>query len=73
MIADSPSETPDMPTGVGDHVASWLAYAGITKERAQKVIGKNCGCSKRQQKLNELGRRYLGIGTPPPPSAGPTG
>jgi hypothetical protein len=26
-----------------------------------KAIGKPCGCAKRQERLNELGRR-LGIG-----------
>ena len=47
--------------GLGDRVASALAAVGITKERVSKAIGKPCGCAKRQQRLNELGRR-LGIG-----------
>lgn len=46
-------------------VASGLAAVGITKERVQAVASavgvKDCGCKKRQEKLNELGRR-IGIG-----------
>ena len=51
--------------GLGDMVASGLAAVGITKERAQAVASavgvKDCGCKKRQEKLNELGRKF-GIG-----------
>jgi hypothetical protein len=47
--------------GLGDMVADGLAAIGITKERVSKALGKPCGCSKRQQKLNELGRQF-GIG-----------
>lgn len=51
--------------GLGDIVASGLAAVGITKERVQAVASavgvKDCGCKKRQEKLNELGRR-IGIG-----------
>ena len=47
--------------GLGDMVASALSAVGITKERVSKAIGKPCGCAKRQEKLNELGRKF-GIG-----------
>ena len=47
--------------GLGDMVADGLAAIGITKERVSRVTGKPCGCAKRQQALNELGRK-LGIG-----------
>jgi hypothetical protein len=51
--------------GLGDMVAAGLSAVGITKERAQAVataVGvKDCGCKKRQERLNQLGRR-LGIG-----------
>lgn len=47
--------------GLGDRIASALAAVGITKERVSKAIGKDCGCAKRQQQLNELGRR-IGVG-----------
>jgi hypothetical protein len=56
---------PRAKPGLGDMVAAGLAAVGITKERAQAVataVGvKDCGCKKRQERLNELGRR-LGIG-----------
>ena len=42
-------------------LAAGLAAVGITKERVSKALGKPCGCAKRQQRLNELGRRF-GIG-----------
>jgi hypothetical protein len=47
--------------GLGDIVAAGLAAVGITKERVSKAIGKPCGCAKRQEALNALGRR-MGIG-----------
>lgn len=47
--------------GLGDIVAAGLSAVGITKERVQAVTGKPCGCAKRQQRLNELGRK-LGFG-----------
>jgi hypothetical protein len=52
---------PRAKPGLGDMVAAGLAAVGITKERVSKAIGKPCGCAKRQERLNELGRR-LGIG-----------
>jgi len=52
---------PRKRSGLGDMVAAGLSAVGITKERVSKALGKPCGCAKRQQKLNELGRR-LGIG-----------
>jgi len=51
--------------GLGDRVASALSAVGITKERAHaaaSAVGiKDCGCKKRQEALNALGRR-LGLG-----------
>ena len=47
--------------GLGDIVASGLSAIGITKERVSKLAGGDCGCQKRQQALNELGRK-IGIG-----------
>jgi hypothetical protein len=49
------------PAGLGDMVASGLSAIGITKERVSAVVGGDCGCAKRQEALNELGRR-VGIG-----------
>jgi hypothetical protein len=42
-------------------VAAWLTAVGITKERVSALAGGDCGCSKRQEQLNELGRK-IGIG-----------
>lgn len=48
--------------GLGDMVAAGLSAIGITSERVSKALGvKDCGCKKRQQQLNDLGRR-IGIG-----------
>jgi hypothetical protein len=47
--------------GLGDIVAAWLSAIGITKERVSALAGGDCGCTKRQEALNELGRK-IGIG-----------
>jgi hypothetical protein len=62
------------PNGLGDLVAAAFASVGITKDRAQAVAElagfEDCGCAKRQERLNQLGR-MVGIGGPPPPSDSP--
>lgn len=51
--------------GLGDVVESVLESVGVTKERVSrvaKVVGvKDCGCEKRKQYLNEVGK-MVGIG-----------
>lgn len=48
--------------GLGDMVAAGLSAVGITPDRVSAALGvKDCGCKKRQEALNALGRR-LGIG-----------
>ena len=55
------------PSGLGDMVASGLSAVGITEDRVKAVTGlSDCGCGKRKEWLNEAGRKYLGIGDPPP-------
>jgi hypothetical protein len=49
------------PVGLGDMVAQGLSSVGITPERVAKITKKPCGCKKRQEKLNEFGRKF-GIG-----------
>ena len=50
------------PAGLGDMVAAGLEAIGITKARVSAALGvEDCGCSKRQEALNVLGRN-LGIG-----------
>jgi hypothetical protein len=60
--------------GLGDLVAAGLGFVGISKERAQSVAeavgASDCGCSQRQQALNEWGYT-VGIGTPPPAAPPP--
>jgi hypothetical protein len=56
-FADAPPASP----GLGDLVAAGLSAIGITPERVSAALGvKDCGCKKRQQQLNDLGRR-IGI------------
>ena len=56
---------PRAKPGLGDMVATGLSAVGVTKERVQAVASavgvKDCGCKKRQESLNNLGRK-LGIG-----------
>jgi hypothetical protein len=56
---------PHKKPGLGDMVAAGLSAVGITKERAQAVASavgvKDCGCKRRQEALNAIGRK-LGIG-----------
>ncbi len=48
--------------GLGDMVSAGLSAIGITPERVSKVLGvKDCGCKKRAEALNRIGRR-IGIG-----------
>ena len=49
------------PRGLGDIVKAGLSAIGITEQRVSKAIGKPCGCGKRAEKLNELGKKF-GIG-----------
>jgi hypothetical protein len=46
--------------GLGDYVEMALSSVGITKERVEKITGKPCGCGKRQEALNRLGRKLTG-------------
>ena len=53
---------PKTKPGLGDMVAAGLSAVGITKERVANALGvTDCGCRKRQEQLNRLGKR-LGIG-----------
>jgi hypothetical protein len=48
--------------GLGDMVEKGLSAVGITKERVASVLGvKDCGCRKRREYMNELGKK-VGIG-----------
>ena len=56
---------PHARRGVGDYVADCLSAIGVTKQRVSRLFGRPCGCKKRQQWLNDVGRRFLGIGGTP--------
>jgi hypothetical protein len=48
--------------GLGDMLAAGLEFVGITKERVAAALRvKDCGCEKRQESLNAIGRK-IGIG-----------
>jgi hypothetical protein len=51
-----PREERAVPKGWGDRLEGALSYVGVTKERVEKWLGQNCGCTERQEKLNDLGR-----------------
>ena len=69
----------DAQAGLGDVIAIAFASVGITKDRLQAVANAvgiaDCGCAKRQETLNQIGREWLGIGATPgeesPPPAVP--
>lgn len=62
-VDENHKDYPRKKQGLGDMVASGLSAVGITPERVSKALGvKDCGCKKRQAKLNEIGKKYLGIG-----------
>lgn len=51
------ARTQDIKPGLGDRVAAGLAAVGITKERFSKLVGRDCGCAKRQAALNAIGQK----------------
>jgi hypothetical protein len=60
-VDETHSAYPHARPGLGDMVAAGLSSVGITKQRVSAIVGGDCGCQKRQEALNALGRR-LGIG-----------
>tara|TARA_B100001559_G_C16303385_1_gene530691 strand:- start:193 stop:360 length:168 start_codon:yes stop_codon:yes gene_type:complete len=44
------------PKGFGDTLANGFKMIGVDKlaDKYSQVTGKDCGCSKRQEKLNNL-------------------
>lgn len=45
---------------IGDVTERALQLIGITKERVTAVAGRDCGCKKRQQAMNEAGYVWQG-------------
>lgn len=46
---------PSHPIALGDIIEQALITVGVTKDRVSFWLGTDCGCSERQQKLNQLG------------------
>lgn len=44
--------------GLGDAIKAGLSSVGITEELVSTVIGRPCGCSKRVERLNEIGKKF---------------
>jgi hypothetical protein len=57
---------------IGDHLEAAFKAAGIhqTVKAIERLTGKDCGCAKRKQRLNELGERLAAAlhGEPDPPA-----
>jgi hypothetical protein len=54
-MCDATAEPP--PLGLGDRVSQVLSLVGITEQRVSRLLGRPCGCSKRREALNRLGKR----------------
>ena len=62
QVDETHKSYPREKKGLGDMVAGTLAAVGITEERYKKATGKKeCGCKRRRQMLNKLGRKF-GVG-----------
>lgn len=42
---------------LGDATAGLLDSIGLTKDRASRLLGRDCGCHARQQAMNVFGDR----------------
>jgi len=52
VLATNMSKQKKIPKGVGDSIAKFLEVTGVQK--VVKSTVKDCGCKKRQEKLNKL-------------------
>jgi hypothetical protein len=70
VISNKPGEsdiTPKVKPArryLGDVIGDGLASIGITPERVSNIVGSDCGCNKRKEKLNELHKKALNIMRP---------
>lgn len=39
---------------LGDRIEKALILVGVTKERVEKVLGRDCGCKSRQEMFNNV-------------------
>lgn len=42
--------------GLGDAIHRALEVVGVTPDRVERLVGGPCGCDRRQEQLNSLGR-----------------
>lgn len=62
VVDETHAAYPRPRVGLGDMVSAGLSAIGITPERVSQALGvKDCGCRKRAEALNRIGRR-IGIG-----------
>jgi hypothetical protein len=61
VVDETHKAYPRAKPGLGDMLKAGLSAVGITEERVSKAIGRPCGCSKRAEQLNAIGRKF-GIG-----------
>lgn len=47
--------------GLGDYIGIFLERIGITKKTIRKLVGKNCGCTERKEKVNMIGHKLISI------------
>ena len=43
------------PLRLGSMIAAGLTTIGVTEERVKKIVGKDCGCAARKNKLDAVG------------------
>jgi hypothetical protein len=53
---DEPLPALQSRMGLGDLIAAGLSTVGITKPFVEAIIGGPCGCTERQEALNDLGQ-----------------
>ena len=59
VVDETHAAYPRERRGLGDFVAACLSAVGITDERVSRALGvKDCGCKKRREALNKIGRRF---------------
>ena len=61
LVNENHKKYPHAKKYLGDKIADGLAALGITPQRVSKLMGGDCGCNKRKEKLNELHKKALNL------------
>lgn len=48
--------------GLGDMIAAFLSAVGVTEERVSAIVGGDCGCKRRREFMNRVGKFMNRIG-----------